>query len=410
MQAFALTPVLRAAPSERITLGVIGVGWQGTNNLKSFLEQPDVEILALCDVDQAHLERAEAEVRRTGQHKSCGRYRYFEEVLAREDIDAVVLSLPDHWHGVVSVAAARTGKDIYGEKPLAHNFREGLAICEAVQRYGRVWQTGSWQRSVPRFRQACELVRNGRLGQIRRVEIGLPSGYIDFEGTAGQTEPGNPPPGLDYDRWLGPAPWAPYCPARVHKNWRYHLDYGGGLLMDWVGHHLDIAHWALGLDETGPVEVIGKGTFLPGSPLWNAPVAFEVTARYAGELTIVMGGESPGRRRGCCFIGERGWLWVDRAGWDAEPRSLLDEKIQAWEIHLPVSAGHHRQFLDCVKSGGPTLCPPEVGLRSVTPGYLGLISILLGRPVRWDPAQQRIVGDSEAGRMLGRPMRPPWRI
>jgi predicted dehydrogenase len=397
-------------PNSRIAVACLGTGWQGMNNVRSFLEEPLARVVAVCDVDRNHLEEARAAVNAKYGGADCLAIHEFEEALARPDIDAVALSLPDHWHGIVSVKAAAAGKEIYGEKPLAHNFAEGRAIREAVRRYRRVWQTGSWQRSLPQFRHACELVRNGRLGRVTRVEAGLPGGYDDFEGNARQDSPCAPPRELDYGRWLGPAPRAPYAPARVHKNWRYNLDYGGGLLMDWIGHHVDIAHWGLGLDGSGPLEVRGRGTFPGTVKVWNAPAMYRVEARYAGGLLLVIDGDESKVRRGTKWIGERGWLWVDRAGMDAEPRSLLTEKIRPDEIRLDLSPGHHRQFLECVRTRGRTLAPPEAALSSAVPGYLGLISILLGRPIRWDPAREETVGDEEAARLLSRPMRAPWRL
>jgi len=400
----------RAAPSNRVTVGCIGTGWQGENNVKSFLEEPGAQVVALCDIDARHLENALTQVHARYQNKDCAAYRNFEELLARPDIDAVVLSVPDHWHGIVSVAAARAGKDIYGEKPLAQNWAEGRAICDAVRRYGRVWQTGSWQRSVAQFRMACELVRNGRIGKVHTAEVGLPGGLPDWDNLGNQDRPVPPPGHLDYERWLGPAPEAPYCPARVHKTWRWNLDYGGGMLMDWVGHHVDTAHWGLGFDETGPVEVEGQGEFSLASRVWNAPEKFRVTARYANGVTLKISGGYEDFRRGAKWIGDEGWIWVDRSGIEAEPRRVLTSVIRPGEVRLEVSPGHHRQFLECVLSRRRTIAPPEVALRSATPGYLGLISILTGTRIRWDPVRQQIVGNTAAERLLARPMRSPWSL
>jgi len=257
------------APSNRVVMGCIAVGWMGTDNLRSFLGEEDCQLVAVCDVDANHLNSARDIVNKEYSNQDCATYNDFRELLGRDDIDAVSLAMPDHWHSIPAVAAARAGKDIYGEKPLSHSLVEGRAMCEAVKRYSRVWQTGSWQRSESNFRFACELVRNGCIGRVNLVEVGLPSGHTDFAGTKGQETFGSAPPELDYDRWLGPAPYAPYCAARVHKNWRWHLDYGGGQLMDWVGHHVDIAHWGLGLDYSGPVEIEGYGKYTR-TGLWNS--------------------------------------------------------------------------------------------------------------------------------------------
>jgi predicted dehydrogenase len=366
-------------------------------------------VVAACDIDAGHLETARQAINKKYGNQDCKTYHEFEEVLARKDIDAVMLAVPDHWHGVLSTAAVAAGKDIYGEKPLAQNFAEGRAICEAVERYQCVWQTGSWQRSRDDFRRACELVINGRIGKISRVKVVLPGGLTDFDGLGDQDSPVPPPSSLDYKRWLGPAPEAPYCPARVHKTWRWNLDYGGGMLMDWVGHHVDTAHWGLGYDNTGPVEVSGTGEFLPSHRVWNAPARFQVTARYAtGVVMEITGGYDA--RRGVTWYGDEGWIWVDRSGIDAQPRSVLMSRIRPDEIRLGRSTNHHRQFLECVKSRRRTLAPPDVALRSATPGYLGLISIMTGTPIRWNPEQQRIVGNPAAERLLSRPMRGPWHI
>jgi predicted dehydrogenase len=398
--------VLAAAvpPGERVTLGIVGCGWQGVPTAKIFLSDPRVALVAACDVDEEHLAEAQALV------PGCRGYRAFEELLARPDIDAVYIAVPDHWHGIIATAALRAGKDVYGEKPLAHNWAEGRAIADAVRRYGRVWQTGSWQRSVPRFRHACELVRNGRLGRVHRVEVGMMAGHMDWDGIGHLTAPEAPPKTLDYNRWLGPAPEAPYCPARVHKVWRWILDYGGGSLLDWVGHHVDIAHWALGLDSSGPVEVRATCQF-PGRPsLWNAPPVFRVTARYPGGLTMLIAGGHDDIRSGTKWIGEEGWLWVDREGIESHPPHLAGSKIGPHEIRLPVSDSHHRQFIDCVLRRSETLTPAHVALRSATPGYLGLIAMLTGETIAWDPERERMLNDSGAQRLLAHPMRAPWHL
>jgi predicted dehydrogenase len=319
------------------------------------------------------------------------------------------MAVPDHWHGIVAVSAARAGKDIYGEKPLAHNWVEGKAICDAVQRYGRVWQTGSWQRSLADFRFACELVRNGRIGKVSKVEVGLPAGLTDWDGLGHLVKPGPPPKTLDWERWLGPAPWTPYAAARVHKTWRWNYDTGGGSLMDWVGHHVDIAHWGLGMDDSGPIAVEASGEPSP-HPIWNTPPRWRVTARYAGDLTMLIAGGYGDVRPGTRWIGEDGWVWVDRSGIETFPRDLLNSKIGPDEVRLPVTQSHHRQFIDCVLSRGETLTPPRVALRSATPGYLGNIAMQTGRTIRWDPARQRILDDPAAERLLGRPPRSPWCI
>jgi len=398
------------APSNSVAVGCIGIGWQGGGNLKAFLKDPNVKVVAVCDVDSDHLKEGKDLVDQKYNSTDCAAYRFPEALIARPDIDAVVLSVPDHWHAIVSIAAIKAGKDVYGEKPLAHNWAEGKAICEAVNRYGVVWQTGSWQRSLSSFRFACELVRNGRIGHVNRVEVGQRWGNIDFAGTGDQQAVTTPPLTLDYDRWLGPAPYAPYCPARVHKNWRWNYDYGGGSLMDWVGHHVDIAHWGLDLDHTGPIEVEAEGEFPKEGSVWNTATKYQVTSRYANGISMVIDGGRSDIRTGTKWIGEDGWIWIDRSGMEAEPKSLLRDKIRPDELHLPYSPGHQQQFIECVKTRQQTLTPCDIALRSATPGYLGQIAMLTGRKIHWNPEKEEIHDDPEAQRMLFRSMRSPWHL
>jgi predicted dehydrogenase len=397
------------APSNRITMGCIGVGWQGGSNLNSFIGEKDCQIIAVCDVDKNHLQDAVNSVNGHYKNKDCTAYTDFRRLLARDDIDTVSIGLPDHWHSVPAIAAAKSGKDIFGEKPLSHTLKEGRAMCDAVKRYSRIWQTGSWQRSQANFRSACELVINGRVGKVRTVEVGLPAGHTDFGGTKGQEGITPPPEGFDYDFWLGPAPYEPYCPARVHKNWRWHLDYGGGQLMDWVGHHVDIAHWGLGFDYAGPYEIEGSGEY-PRDGLWNTATKYRITAKYPKGITMIIAGGYNDIRSGTKWTGEKGWVWVDRGGIDADPKKLLEEKAGPNEIHLFNSPGHWRNFLDCVKSRQTTIAPCEVAHRSATPGHLGQIAMLLGRKIRFNPDTEEIIGDPTATRMLGNAMRSPWHL
>jgi predicted dehydrogenase len=398
------------APSDRVALATIGVGWMGGSHLDAFLKVPGCRLVAVCDLDEEHLAQAKAKVDKKYGDAGCATYRAFEEVLARRDIDAVSMACPDHWHGIVAFSALRAGKDVYGEKPLAHNFAEGLAIAEAQARYKRIWQTGSWQRSKENFRRACELVRNGRIGKIRRIEVGLPGGHTDFAKTKDQTAVTDPPATLNWDRWLGPAPVAPYCVARVHKNWRWNLDYGGGQIMDWIGHHVDIAHWGMGWDNAGPLEVEGQGEYPPRDALWNTATKYRVTAKYPGGVVMTIAGGYKEIRGGTKWIGDDGWIWVNRNGLEAEPAGLLASEIKPGEIQLKKSPGHYEEFIECVKSRQPTLTPAAVALRSATPGWLGQIAMLTKRKIRWDPERQRILKDAAAEKLLSRSMRAPWRL
>lgn len=397
-------------PSNKVTVACIGVGWQGTSNMEGFLAEKDCQVVAVCDIDQNHLSDAKQIVDKKYGNSDCQTYSDFRELMARKDIDAVMLGLPDHWHAIQAIEAAKNGKDVYGEKPLSHSLKEGREMANAMKKYGRIWQTGSWQRSEANFRYACELVRNGRIGKVHTVHVGLPGGHADFAGTFGQQELQPPPPELDYEFWLGPAPYAPYAVERVHKNWRWHLDYGGGQIMDWVGHHNDIAHWGLGYDKTGPIEVEGTGEY-PRSEFRDTATKYRVTCKYATGVETILAGGYREIRGGTKWIGDLGWIYVTRGQViDAEPRSLLKEEIGPNEIHLFKSNGHIRNFLDCVKSREETLTPAETGHRSATPGHLGQISMLLSRKIRFNPETEEIIGDSTAAKMLGRSYRAPWKL
>ncbi len=401
-------------PSDKITVGCVGMGGMGREDMGTFLAESDAHVVAVCDVDALRLQRAKMTVNKRYGNKDCAAYGDFRELVARNDIDVVQITTPDHWHAPVVVAAAKAGKDMYGEKPFSHSLLEGRAMCDAIERYGRIWQTGSWQRSQSNFRFACELVLNGRIGKVHSVEVGLPSGYDTGNGDDGQIIT-KLPKELDYDSWLGPAPYADYVPARVHYNWRWNLEYGGGQLMDWVGHHVDIAHWGLGLDYTGPVEIDGVGEY-PKTGLWNSANRYRINTRYANGIKMTIAGGHDDIRSGTKWIGEDGWIWVNRGGIDSHPISLLRERFNPGEIHLlrvgnPIDhEGHTRNFLDCVKSRSTTLAPSEVAHRSATPGHLGQIAMLLGRKIRFNPETEEIIRDPTASRMLGNFMRSPWHV
>jgi len=400
-------PAPRPAPSERVVLGAIGLGWQGPENLGKFLSFNDVQVVALCDVDTNHLAKVKGTVDRTYGNTDCAVYNNFEELLARTDLDAVSIALPDHWHAIPAIAAANKGLDIYGEKPISHLLLEGRAMVNAVEKNKRIWQTGSWQRSVADFHKAAELVRNGRIGKVKYCEVGLFAGYDDYAGTKDQTAYCPPPPELDYDRWLGPAPEHPYCPARIHKNWRWVMAYGGGRIMDWVGHHLDIAHWGLGLDRTGPIAVEGTGVIPPSDGVWDAPPEYDCVATYEDGLQIHISSKFPG---GAKWYGEHGWIHVDRGILEAEPKSILDEAIGENEIHLYTCRDHFRNFIDCVKTRKETIAPAEVAHRSASVGHLCNIALYTGRKIRWDSENEQILNDAAATDMLSPNYRAPWKL
>ena len=395
------------APSDRIVMAGIGFGMMGFPNMQAFLTKDEVQWVAVCDLDDEPLSEAKDIVNEKYGNADCATYKDFRELFLRRDIDAVSIAVPDHWHAILSISAARAGYDIYGEKPFTHSLREGRALCDAIKRYGRVWQTGSWQRSVENFHQASELVRNGRVGKVLKIEVGLPSGHFDFAGTFGQETIGPPPPGFNYDFWVGPAPYVPYCPARVHMNWRWNTDFGGGQLMDWIGHHGDIAHWGMGWDETGPVEVEGRGEF-PTAGIYNSALRFHITAKYADGTPMVIAGGYPEVRSGTKWVGEYGWVWADRGEFKTQPANLVHETVGPNETRLYKSRDHYQNFLDCVKTRSLTITPGEVAHRSASVGHLGIIAIELARKIRWDPTTETVIDDPEAERLLSRAYRKPW--
>jgi predicted dehydrogenase len=342
---------------------------------------------------------------------------------------------------LTAVEAAQNGKDIYGEKPLARTIAEQQAIVKAVQQHKIIWQTGSWQRSVENFHKAVEIVQNGLIGKITRVEVGLPSGHHDFAGTSkalvekfavlpgkpnnlSKVVPGTaawelavtpPPADLDYDMWLGPSQQEPHIEARVFMNWRWNYNVGGGQLLDWIGHHGDIAHWGMGNDDAiGPSEIEGQGEFPDRKAIWNTCTKYRITAKYPNDVEMVIAGGHGDIRSGTKWIGTDGWAWVDRgnafessqADW-VERRRLTDDvrKIKLYE-----SRDHYGNFLDCVKSRKPTITPVEVAHHSATPGHLGLIAMMVGRKIKWDGKKEVIEGDTEASKLLTRELRKPWKL
>ncbi len=391
------------APSNRIVIGVIGTGGQGMSDLHGFLNKDEVQVVAVCDVDADHRNQARDRVNTKYGNRDCATYNDFREVIGRSDIDAVLLALPDQWHAISAIMAARAGKDIHAQKPLAYNIAEGRAIVEAVNRYGVVWQTGSQQRSDRRFRFACELVRNGRIGKVDIVKVGLPnlSDIRDYG-----TQPAPVPDGFDYDMWLGPSPWAPYNPSRCHWNFRWISDYSGGQITDWAGHHCDIAQWGMGTELTSPVEIEGTGVF-PRASLHDTVENYRFTCKYAEGFTMIVAGALP---QGVRFEGSDGWVFVNRSKIDAHPKSLSNSVIGPDEIHLYKSDDHKQDFLNCVRTRSRPVAPVEVAHRSIMIGHLGVIALKLGRKVNYDPQRERFINDADADRLLSRPMRSPWHL
>jgi predicted dehydrogenase len=399
----ALGKAGNVAASDRIVMGCIGMGGMGTGDMRGFLGKKEVQVVAVCDVDKSQRDNAKKNVDEKYKNNDCKTYLDFRDVIEREDIDALSLALPDHWHSIPAVMGARAGKDIHAQKPLARTIREGRAMCDAVRRYGIIWQTGSQQRSEGNFHRACELVRNGRIGKAQRVEVGLPTGG------GSDNKPVQPEPeGVDWNFWLGPAPWVPYR-GILHWNWRWMMDYSGGQLTDWAGHHIDIAHWGLDLERTGPVEIEGRGVY-PKDGIYDVAMEYKFTCKYANGvvMTVANNKQIP---QGTKWYGESGkWIYVKRGKLEANPPSVLKEVIGPDEDKLYESRDHRQNFLDCVKSRKETIAPAEVGHRSISVGLLGEIAMLTERKLRWDPDKEVFLNDEQANRMLSRPMRSPWHL
>ena len=400
------------APSNRIVMASIGTGGQGRYDTQALMNIPDVQYAAVCDVDAGHraqakkmLEQFYSAKKESGGWKGCDAYNDFREVIARDDIDALMIAPPDHWHGVMSVAALEAGKDVYCEKPLANSVPESRAVLDAVNRHGRVLQTGSHERSRDNARYACELVRNGRIGKLHTIRVNMP---VDNHGPIGNQPVMPVPGGFDYDMWLGPAPDAPYTEKRCHFWFRYILDYSGGEMTDRGAHIIDLAQLGNNTDHTGPVSVQGSGWFPPDG-LFNTAMSYQFEFEYANGVRLIGESKSP---RGIKFEGDEGWVFIHIHGGHlrAEPESLLKEVIGPDEEHLGRSAGHHLDFIECVKTRGVPKAPAMVGHHTATMCHIANIALLLGRKLQWDPDNEQFVNDDEANRMLVRSMRAPWRV
>ena len=395
-----------AAPSNRITMGCIGVGGRGTGNLRTFIGRSEVQIRGVCDVDESHAVRAKRIVDQRYGNGDCGLYNDFREMLVRSDIDAVTVCTPDHWHALITITAAKAGKDIYCEKPLANTVAEGRAVCNVVTRYGRVLQTGSHERSRYPVRFACELVRNGRVGKLHTIWVNLPVSQHQRQIAPQPVVP--VPPGFDFDTWLGPAPWSAYTPRRCHGSFRYILDYSGGEMTDRGAHVIDIAQLGNGTDHTTPVRISGRG-WAPTDGLFDTFMKYDFECTYANGVKLI--GRSAGQR-GIKFEGSDGWIFVHIHGGrlEAGPASILKEKIGAGEFHIGYSPGHHQDFLNAVRSRQRTVAPAEVGHHTGSICHLVNIALLTGRELKYDPKRERILNDSGAAAMLTRACRSPWHL
>ncbi len=394
------------AASNRIVLGGIGLGSQGTWNSRSFLEKKEVQYVAICDVDSAHRDKAVSMVNGNYKNTDCRSYADYREFLEKEKLDAVTIAVPDHWHALIATAAANKGIDIYGEKPLSRSIKESRAIVNAVEKNKVIWQTGSWQRSLENFRRGAELVINGRIGKITHVEVGLPNGRRPI----GTPPVMDVPESLDWEMWLGPAPAVPYRGVS-HWDWRWIMDYSGGQLTDWAGHHIDIAHWGLGYDRTGPISVEGEGVY-PREGIFDVPVEYDFTCEYATGVKMRVANSSRlVHGMGTAWYGDKGWVHVDRGDVirTSEPK-ILEEVIGPEEIKLYKSTDHQQNFLDCIRSRKETITPAETALRSISVGHLGEISMLTGKKLAWDPEKEVFTNNEYANRLLMRPYRGEWKL
>ena len=405
------------APSNRITIGFVGVGRMGSGDMRELLGFKEVQIIAVCDLDSKRVRNAQKTVEAhyakqsaAGTYKGCATFGDYRDLVIRDDIDAVCVVTPDHWHALPSIAAAKAGKDIFLQKPLTLTIREGRVLSDTVRRYNRIFQVGSQQRSDARFHQACELVRNGRVGKLHTVKVGF--------GTDPGTDPTPPmpvPDNLNYDMWLGQAPWAAYTEKRVHPQkdygrpgWLRISDYGAGMITGWGAHHNDIAQWGMGTEYTGPVEIEGQAEF-PRDGLWDVHGDFSIEYTYANGVKVICA-DNKKNKQGVVFEGSEGWVYVRRGFIDANPKSLLTSTIGPNEIHLYKSNNHKANWLECIKSRAETIAPAEIGHRSCTVCLLGDIAMRLDRKLRWNPDIEQFIGDDEANKMLWRPMQSPWTL
>ena len=420
------------APSKRINVGAIGTGRISRgHDLPGIWQHDTARIMAVCDLDRRRVEDAKTLVngyyaQKTGKpYDGVTAYANYRDLLANKDVDAVVISTPDHWHCLNAIDAVEAGKDVYLQKPASLTIAEGRALSNAVQRTGRIFQIGSQQRSTVQFRYAAELVRNGRIGQLKTVEVGLPGD------PSGDDEPEMPvPKNLSYDTWLGSTPVVYYTEKRVHPQvgydrpgWLRCEQFGAGMITGWGAHHIDSAHWGMGTELTGPVEIWGSAEF-PKKGLWNVHGAFKTEALYANGVKMIVSGDFP---NGIRFIGTDGWIFVSRgnetvtasdpvaklkdtSALAASDPKILTSVIGPNEINLPKSNQHHGNWLASVRSRQQPIAPVEVAHRSCSACLLHHAAMKLGRKLHWDPQAESFKNDDEANALRSRPQRSPYTI
>jgi predicted dehydrogenase len=403
--------------SDKINFGCIGVGRMGRGDMRDILHFEDAQIIAVCDVDSWRLKNAQAQVenhysnqQKSGRYKGCTTYLDYRELLQREDIDAVLIATPDHWHTLPAIQAAKAGKDIFLQKPLTLTIPEGRILSDTVHRYMRILQVGSQQRSDFKFRFAAELVRNEYIGQLHTVKVGF--GKDPFTGV----HPVTPvPEELAYDTWLGPAPFEPYIEQRVHPQksynrpgWLRTSDYCCGMITGWGSHHIDSAHWGMDTEYTGPVEIDAWAEYSKGG-VWDVHGAFRIEYTYANGVKLICA-DNAQNKQGVVFEGTEGWIHVKRGFIDAFPKSLLEVVISPNEIQFHKSNNHKRNFMECIRSREKPVAPVEIGHRSASACILGYIAMKLQRNLKWDHEKEQFINDPAANRMLTRSYRSPWYV
>ena len=403
------------APSNRIIFGCIGVGGQGTGDMGNILGNPLAQVVAVCDVDQDHRKAAQKRVTEkytkdtAGEtYKGCEEYTDMQQLIARPDIDAVLIATPDHWHSLATVWAANAGKHIYCEKPAASSIPESRTMADAVRRAGVVCQIGSQQRSSGEFQRVIDLARNGFLGKITRVQVGLPAGMSAKGNHTAPLAPETPPAGFDYDRWLGPVAYVPYYSARCHWNWRWSFNFAGGQLTDWIGHHFDIAAVAMGVSTTGPVAIRNATAEFPvGDPLFNTATAYSFDAHYANGVVIEVSTKNKGGLR---IEGTDGWVFANRGTIEHSSDALRGVVIPSQGLTLGRGTkGHMDNFIDAIRTNSQPRCPIQEAHSVASVAHLANAAFRSGRSeLRWDPSTETVIDAPDAARFLLRTYRAPW--
>lgn len=389
--SYAATPK-PASPNDKPGIALVGCGGQGSGDC-NWASQFG-KVVAVCDVDQKHLDTA------ADKFKAEHKYNDFRKVMERDDVHVVINGTPDHWHTLVNLAAIKAGKDIYSEKPLTLCIDEGKRLVKAVRERKTILQVGSQQRSDEKFRLACELVRNGRIGKLEHILVGLPTGPRE-----GPFKPEPVPAELNWDFYQGQTPAVAYTSKRTHWNFRWWYDYSGGQMTDWGAHHDDIAQWANGTERSGPVEIEGKSLVDMIPDGYTAAAEYEVKFKYANGVRMTVTNRVP---NGIKFEGKEGWIFVTRGDIKASQRELLEEPLPAGAIRLYKSNNHMGNFFDSIRSRKDPICDIEIGHRSITVAHLGVLAVRLGRPLKWDPDKEQFVGDADANKWLSREQRKPY--